>query len=171
VPYTAIDHEGGMNYYRLNDHKDFADKLGLGTSDFKIFPLMSRDWQIQYSNEQARQHAISVLSDLMVNGTPLFNIRENTDGFIFVETAYTKGINPDSQIQTATGKTIAGFKEVFTNIAIKSGHHSGIGNLWISDPAAIEAKKNQEISLARIYDLNLQALGVKQNQAITNTYV
>lgn len=166
VPYTAKDHEGGMNYYRLNDHKAFAQTIGLSGNDFKIFPLMSRDWQIQYSNEAARQHAIAILSGLTVKGTTLFNIRENTPGFIFVETAYTKGIDPNDHIQTTDGNHVVKFKEVFTNIAIKSGHHSGIGNLWISDPDAVAAKKDQEISLSEIYNLNLQALGVAKDRRV-----
>ncbi len=166
VPYTAKDHEGGMNYYRLNDHKAFAESIGLSGADFKIFPLMSRDWQIQYSNEQARKKAVTVLSGITVNGVPLFNIRENTPGFIFVETAFTKSITAGTQIQTPEGKAIAGFKEVFTNIAIKSGHHSGIGNLWISDAAVMDAQKNEEIPLAEIYKLNLQALGISENERV-----
>jgi hypothetical protein len=163
VPYTAKDHEGGMNYYRLNNHEAFAQSVGLGGNEYKIFPLMSRDWQIQYSNETSRLQAINILSNLTVKGYPLFNIKENTPGFIFIETAYTKGITTDTQIKNTSGKTIGSFRDVFTNIAIKSGHHSGIGNLWISDPTAIEAKRNQEIPLTSIYKLNLKALGIATN--------
>ncbi|MES2778085.1 MAG: hypothetical protein V4722_28175 [Bacteroidota bacterium] len=168
VPYTAKDSEGGMNYYRLNDHKAFAESIGLPKNEFEIFPLMSRDWQVQYKNEAARQKALGILTHLKVDGHTLFNIRENTDGFIFVETAYTMGISDSSEIKNSGGETICRFKDVFTNIAIKSGHHSGIGNLWISDAGVIGAGKGREIPLGQLYDVNLQAFGLAKKPMLQN---
>lgn len=164
VPYTAKDHEGGMNYYRLNDHKAFSVAIGLAAGNYNIFPLMSRDWQVQYHSEADRRQALSILSDLKVNGVPLFNFKENTPGFIFVETAYTKGINETTDIENSKGEVVARFQEVFTNIAIKSGHHSGIGNLWISDRTALPVRKYDLVPLSSVYNLNLTTLGVQPVQ-------
>ena len=171
VPYTAKDHEGGMNYYRLNDHKEFSTTIGLSLNNFNIFPLMSRDWQVQYKTEVDRRQAITVLSGLRVNGLQLFNIRENTPGFIFVETAYTKSVNGETNIENNRGEVITGFQDVFTNIAIKSGHHSDIGNLWISDKTVLSSQKHGLVPLTEVYNLNLKALGVQSASAFRQSAV
>lgn len=166
VPYTEKEAEGGMNYYRLNDHTAFAEKLGLTGDDFSIFPLMSRDWQIKYNSDAARQKALYVLNDLTINGEQLFNLKENTEGYVFVETKYTRGIEDGDQIKDANGKGIANFNEIFTNIAIKSGHHVGIGNLWFSDTALQDYFFGKKIPLTQLYTLTLEALGKKKAQTV-----
>ena len=158
VPYTAQEAEGGMNYYRLNNHKDFALQVGLDDAA-GVFPMMSRDWQVQYNDETARQHILSVLGGLTVNGQPLFKINESTAGFIYVETAYTRGVASNPDILDAKGVAVAKFNEVFTNIAIKSGHHTGIGNLWISEPNL--APDGTKVPLTSIYNFTVEGLTQK----------
>jgi hypothetical protein len=161
VPYTSKEAEGGMNYYRLNDHKTFAAQIGL-KDGYEIFPLMSRDWQLKYENEAKRQVALKILNNLSVNNNPLFNVKENTAGFIFIETAYSKGVKQDTSIKKADGMNIGLFNDFFTNTAIKSGHHTGIGNLWISDKSVVE-KQGTKVPLTSIYDFTLKALNIKSS--------
>ena len=138
VPYTAKEKEGGMNYYRLNDHNAFADLIGLAGEGYEVFPLMSRDWQIGYAGETERKRILETLGGLRVGDQPLFTIKENTPGFVFIETAYTR--RSDGQtITDASGKMFGAFDQFFTNIAIKSGHHSGTGHVWMSDAAVAAA--------------------------------
>jgi hypothetical protein len=158
TPYTAKEAEGGMNYYRLNDHKAFAKSIGL--ENHEIFPLMSRDWQVKYPSSAERERALAVLSGLKIKGDPLFKISENTEGYLFVETAYTKGIANSDMIINAAGESLVAFNQVFTNTAIKSGHHTGIGNLWISDKSVCETK-GTKVPLTGIYDFTLEAVGKK----------
>ncbi len=162
IPYTEKEAQGGMNYYRLNDHQKFAESIGLNSTDYTIFPLMSRDWQIKYKTEEARQKALTILNDLSINGEKLFKVKENTEGYIFVETEYTKGCEPGVAILDKTEKSIASFNEVFTNIAIKSGHHSGIGNLWISEKNSNNKETPEKIPLTDLYDLTLETLTKKE---------
>jgi hypothetical protein len=158
VPYTQQDDEGGMNYYRLNDHKAFAALIGLGGSEIQIFPLMSRDWQVKYESEEAKLNAKEKLLSLSINGDKLFNVKENTEGFLFVETAYTKGVQTGDQIKSSDGLVVVNFKDVFTNIAIKSGHHCGIGHFWISDRTLISPNAQNEFPLTSVYHTSLQAI-------------
>jgi hypothetical protein len=161
-PYTHQDETGGMNYYRLNNHKEFAEKIGLTEKGFNIFPLMSRDWQVQYLTQTDREFGLQRLQELRVEGLPLFNVRENTEGFIFIETAYTRGVSDQTQITDAANRPLAVFKEVFTNIAIKSGHHNGLGNAWFSKPGLHAGKEENKIPLTDIFHITLDALGAQQ---------
>jgi hypothetical protein len=159
VPYTDKEDQGGMNYYRLNDHRAFADMLGL--QSFEIFPMMSRDWQIKYGSEADRLRLRDILSGLKIQGEPLFALDEHQPGYIFVETHYTKGVKSDAQITDRNGKALGGFYEHFTNTAIKSGHHTGIGNLWLSDRSLVP-EQGAKIPLTFLYDFTQEALGAAQ---------
>jgi hypothetical protein len=159
VPYTDKEAQGGMNYYRLNSHRAFADMLGLQT--FEVFPLMSRDWQIKYDNEADRLRLREVLGGLKIQGEQLFQLDEHEQGFIFVETHYTKGAKPEARITDRDGKELGNFYDHFTNTAIKSGHHTGIGNLWLSDRSLVP-EQGAKIPLTFLYDFSLEALGAAQ---------
>jgi hypothetical protein len=55
--------------------------------------------------------------------------------------------------------------DVFTNTAIKSGHHTGIGNLWLSEKHK-DVPNGQKIPLTFLYDFTQIALGVKEAQPV-----
>lgn len=164
VPYTAKEAEGGMNYYRLNDHKAFAELIGLPNT-LEVFPMMSRDWQVRFSSSEDRQKALDILRHLTINEEELFQMREDTEGFIFIETKYTKGIKKTDMIIDRQGNKVVPFMDVFTNTAIKSGHHTGIGNLWLSEKHK-DVPNGQKIPLTFLYDFTQIALGVKEAQPV-----
>ena len=160
-PYVEHEAIGGMNYYRLIDHAAFAKLLGLDKDKgFEVYPLMSRDWQIKYSNEQTRLEALKKLSELTIKGEALFSIKENTKGFIFIETKFYKAETQGETIKDGKGTVICLFDKVFSNIAIKSGHHRGEGNLWVSKGGFSSILDRHSFPLAELYDLTLEALGV-----------
>lgn len=154
VPYTEKEIEGGMNYYRLNNHKNFVQSLNLNG---EVYPMMSRDWQYRYISTQDKENFLHSMSQLTINSEALFKISEHTQGYFYIETAYTKNIT-DKDIIFRGNQPWMQFNILFTNIATKSGHHTGIGNLWISDPEAITTTSNQ-IPLKDIYTIVLRALG------------
>lgn len=154
VPYTLQEDEGGMNYYRLNNHKMFAKMIGLTG---EVFPMMSRDWQYKYKTHAEREKALQVLASALVNGEKLFILTESTEGYIYIETAYTKGVDKNTLVNVS-GKPLGLFHDLFTNIAVKSGHHTGTGNLWISDPNAIDISSGEIIPLTEVHNLGLKAL-------------
>lgn len=162
VPYTSKEAEGGMNYYRLNDHKAFTHLLGF--SDCEIFPLMSRDWQLKYNNEAARLRALDVLGGLTVEGKPLFNCKEDTEGYIFLETAFTQGASDSANIVDKHGAIVAKFFDIFTNTAIKSGHHVGLGQLWLSDPTLSQGH-GTKVPLTQLYPFTMESLTGKRVEA------
>lgn len=158
VPYVDKEAQGGMNYYRLNNHEAFAREIGLTEAAYRIYPLMSRDWQVAYSDQKSRRVALDLLGGLQVDDMPLFTIKENTEGYIFVETNYSRGTYPDLQITGPQLSSPIPFESVFTNIAVKSGHHSGIGSLWLSDRALRSSLIGQRVPLGELYYLTLRTL-------------
>lgn len=159
VPYTEKEAQGGMNYYRLNNHRAFADMLGLQAHE--VFPMMSRDWQIKYADEAGLTRLRELLGGLNIQGEALFQLDEHQPGFVFLETHYSKGVRPDAQITDRNGKPLGRFYDHFTNTAIKSGHHTGIGNLWLSDRSLVD-EQGGKIPLTFLYDFTLEALGAAQ---------
>jgi hypothetical protein len=55
------------------------------------------------------------------------------------------------------------FNEVFSNTAIKSGHHRGEGNLWVSKGGFSTILQEHSFPLAQLYPLTLEALGIDLN--------
>lgn len=154
VPFTEKENEGGMNYYRLYDHKALLKKLSL--NNYRVVPLMSRDWQIEAKMQSELDQAKIRLSHLSVNNHPLFRITQNTPCSLFIETAFTKGIQEETEIRDLK-KSIGSFINYFCNIAVKSGHHQGIGSIWSSANLPFD---NPQIPLTTLYPFTLETLGV-----------
>lgn len=120
---------------------------------------MSRDWKISSDTPRKIENAVRILNGLTVAGETLFKITQNQPNCLFIETAIEKHIPDDADIIDCDGKTIAKFGDAFMNIAIKSGHHTGIGYLWISENLSlVEKQLSQYIPLTNLYDLPIQAL-------------
>lgn len=130
VPYLDKECEGGMNYYRLIDHGKFLSMFnGDGAH---VYPMMSRDWQIDVENVDLIEKLSNKLNKFSVNGEKLFAVNKNGEKSLFVYTSITRQIKNNSEI-IYEGKSIGHFYDFFTNIAIKSGHHVSEGSLWLSN--------------------------------------
>ncbi len=160
-PYTSCDHQGGMNYYRLKDHETFVKDIA-PDSEFEVFPLMSRDWQIACKTRADELRASEIFGRLKVDGGALFQINSDTPGYLFFETAFTKGTDENTMIvDSQTGRRWK-FEDYFCNIAIKSGHHLSQGSTWFSQP--ILAPDTRQIPLTDLFGITLSRLGVKLPQ-------
>lgn len=158
IPFLEKESQGGMCYYRLQNHQQFiADYLGL--NQVTVHPLMSRDWKLKSNNSDSLASTIEILSGLEVEGEALFNVFQEQSDCLFIETSVTKYIADDAEIVNRDGKSIAKFGDVFVNTAIKSGFHTGNGCLWISETVSEEnGKFPQSMQLTELYDLSIQAL-------------
>lgn len=155
VPDTRFESQGGMNYYRLIEHKKFAGIIGLPEDE--VYPLMSRDWQIRAPREK-RSAIISTLESFRVGPDSLFKVSEDTEGYIFVETAVTRMVASKESIYR--GDTPAGtFGEHFTRTAVKSGHHTGTGVMWSSKDLS-RIGISASLPLTKVFDIPQQVLSV-----------
>lgn len=150
---TRFEAQGGMNYYRLMDHKKFA--AAIGVHETEVYPLMSRDWQIRVALDQ-RSAIKSALQSFRVGPDALFKVSEDTDGYIFVETAVTRMVSRAETIYRGENPSGA-FGDYFTRIAVKSGHHTGVGVMWASQDLSRIGIKGS-IPLAKVFDIPQQVL-------------
>jgi hypothetical protein len=155
VPYTLMESQGGMNYYRLKDHKAFALNLGLRGID--VYPMMSRDWQISSNDLGALENAREHLGKIDVNGEPVFSVTRNGEHSYFIETKLTRAVGRD-ETMSIDGKPIEKFTDVFQNIAIKSGHHTGIGCLWTNNRKVFAEDSPKAIALKSVFDWPMKVL-------------
>lgn len=147
-----------MRYYRLRNHKQFVQHY-LGLNQVSVHPLMSRDWKLKSNNPDNLADTIKILSGLEVEGETLFTVFQEQSDCIFIETSVTKQIADDAEIIDRSGKSIVKFGNVFMNTAIKSGHHAGVGCLWISKNIFPKHRNlSQSIQLTELYNLARQAL-------------
>jgi hypothetical protein len=152
VPYLEKEIEGGMNYYRLNSHQDFLNRVGL--DGLKAYPLMSRDWQIECDSETSLIEAETVLAGLNIGNDFLFQVSRNSSSSLFIETKVTRKFNVDEPILNKNGHIVGIFSEVFTRVAVKSGHHSSVGYVWLNrDLRSNELKNHRSIPLATLFHL------------------
>lgn len=153
IPDTRHEAQGGMNYYRLIDHKQFAAQLGFRPE--QIFPLMSRDWQIKVLGNISADQIVQTLSKVVVDEKQLFRVEQNTDGYIFVETAITDLV-PAASVVKYADRELGRFADIFVNIAIKSGHHTGIGSVWCNHK--VFSDDALRIPLTKVFDVGMNAL-------------
>lgn len=157
IPYRQDESQGGMNYYRLKDHRKFAERVGI--SSLEIFPMMSRDWQVSSSSRESLEDAFRKLSGLTVNGQKLLRINKNSETSYFLETAIVHGIPKTMEIFDHLGRSIGPFFEWFGSIAVKSGCHSGQGSLWCSQPI-LTLEQVPKMCLTQLSKISLYNFGV-----------
>lgn len=154
-PFLAKENEGGMNYYRLYNHQQFAEKLGL--TGYRVLPMMSRDWQIESHDQQALNKAHELLAKLTVNQEPVFKVEQNTPTSLFIETAITRSVPKDAHFDQ---HNLGLFSDAFHRTAVKSGHHNGTGCLWLSQK--LVNFSGTSIPLTELYGMTLSAFNIKQ---------
>ena len=135
------------------DHKKFASSLGQSSGE--VFPLMSRDWQVRVSKDK-REMIRHQLGTFRVGADQLFSVSEDTDGYLFVETAVTRLVDQGEVIYQGD-QSFGLFGEFFTRTAVKSGHHTGMGVMWSSQNLEALGVKNS-IPLTKVFDISSQVL-------------
>jgi hypothetical protein len=152
VPFTDADSKGGKFYYRLKDHEGFARKLGLGARS--IFPMMSRDWQASFADARECARGKDLLENLRVGDAPLFSVRGAGENTLFIETAYEDGAR---DVAISGCSTVMRVVDEFVAIAVKSGHHTGLGSLWSSVPLGFDRPR---VSLSELVPVTTAILRV-----------
>ena len=151
-----MESQGGMNYYRLNNHHVFLASLGI--SGVTAYPMMSRDWQVTVSDSSLLENVSLLLSQITVGGESLFEISQNNQESLFISTAITRKVELNEVVELG-GKKLDLFYNLFTNIAIKSGHHISKGSLWVSQEIE-NSLLYDGMPITSLFELNLNALGV-----------
>lgn len=117
-------------YWRLKNHRDFLDKLSIKYSDVK--PRMTRDFLIEFNNEENLKDAINKLNSIYEyeSGIKLFNEIDNRGSSLFVVLTY-----PTDLTDKIFGFSDFSFNanETVSFVAIKNGEHSPKGYAFCSN--------------------------------------
>lgn len=117
--------------YRLKNHRDFLENVGISCTE--IQPRMTSDFTIYFDNSSDRDHAVEKLSNITINGHPLFgeiDVRENS---IFVMSNYKYQIDETSKILISSDKYLMANNELVF-VALKNGMHHQTGAVWSNTP-------------------------------------
>lgn len=127
-------------YYRLNKHAEFLRGLGIAFSG--VFPRMTRDFLIEFENEQQAQTANDVLASVRVVGedTLLFDEIDNRGNSLFVTLTYPQEITATTQYQVGDRK-LPLLPEV-SFVAIKNGMHQEEGFAFFTPGVAAHAPRD-----------------------------
>lgn len=118
-------------YYRLRDHISFLELIGI--SGAKVYPRMTRDFLVEFDNEQVAKDAELKLNNLRLNGDKLFGEIENRGNSLFVTLTYPREIRTTDTLDPIEGKVIH-ITDHVVFVAIKNGMHDTNGAIFSSRP-------------------------------------
>jgi hypothetical protein len=130
-PYTKYEAIGGHHFYRPHSVQDLFATLGITAE--KIMPVMTHQFSAHFADEAQAARAKDVLSRLMLDGRPVFELDPSEPGTLYFGNQVRTLVEPGSRIITSNSSdTSFDYYEVFYRInETKSGRHHPDGCLWI----------------------------------------
>lgn len=151
-PYTHLKF-----YYRLKDHKNFLDNIGIKYSD--VMPRMTRDFLISFESIEEAKIAEEKLSSILVNSdVQLFGEIDNRGKDIFVVLTYPFEIKNNSFIDIQGKRVMLLDKVVF--VAVKNGEHHSKGYTYFSEGLS-EFKPKSNSHVSNIHNTVLDYFGIE----------
>ncbi len=151
-PYTHLKF-----YYRLKDHKNFLDNIGIKYLD--VMPRMTRDFLISFESNEEAKIAEEKLSSILVNSDlQLFGEIDNRGKDIFVVLTYPFEIKENSFIDVQGKRLMLLDKVVF--VAVKNGEHHTKGYTYFSKGLS-EFKPKSNSHVSKIHNTVLNYFGIE----------
>lgn len=135
-------------YYRLKDHRQFLDLLGVPCSE--VLPRMTRDFLIECESPQQALQAQQLLAAVRSrsDGLPIFGEIDNRGSSLFVTMTYPEEISQDMEIEHSNGMLKLHPHVAF--VAIKNGMHHAQGYAYFSTSVA-EHAPNDGAHVSQLY--------------------
>ena len=115
-------------YYRLKNHENFLNKIGINFK--KVFPRMTRDFLIEFENENLALDAATQLKNITIDKKEnLFGMIENRGKSLFVTLTYPNEIKDSNDLYFNNDIIHKGLEDL-TFVAIKNGMHSREGYMF-----------------------------------------
>ena len=148
-------HSHNTFYWRLKQHEIFLEKIGMKKIK-KVTPRMSRDFLIEFENENDALEAQKLLNTYKSekDQIAIFTI-DNRQDSLFVELTYPNEIKKGFNITGAVN--VNEFNEYIAFVAIKNGEHDGIG-YYIDTNEKITNEAKDIIPLKNVYNKILEAV-------------
>lgn len=120
VPYTQLTF-----YYRLRSHADFLEAFGI--KPIAVLPRMTRDFLLEFDNEDEAMGAQSILESIVssADGLRIFGEIDNRGHSLFVTLTYPNEIT-DETIAEGVGRRVP-LKGHTVFVALKNGKHDAQG--------------------------------------------
>jgi len=134
-------------YWRLKEHAAFMKKIGV-TNHTRLLPRMSRDFLVEFTNEQEAASAEQALNGYRAasDNMAMFAV-DNRGTSLFVELVYPNNIDDNFDIVSGEGTIISNFKQYVAFVAIKNGEHNGTGYVLSN----MDLKLNPRIKLKELH--------------------
>jgi hypothetical protein len=155
---TQVPYDRKKYYYRLRDHADFLELLGLQAR--QVLPRMTRDFEVLLDSPDDVAHAAGILRNVRLqrDGVALFEEIEERGNSVFVTLTYPHQILADDVVVLANGQAVQLLPHV-AFVAIKNGMHSGKGFAFVSNGSGLHIPK-QAVHVSQLFGLAMQAAGV-----------
>lgn len=140
-------YEESTYYYRLRNHEEFLNKLGISYSS--VTPLMSRDFTINFANHEDTQNAESQLKAIKASDQEDIFYVDNRGNSLFVMLTYPKEITINFNLYSEDEVIYTAFEKDVAFVAIKNGHHNGVGYLV---DTSTKTENNNTIPLGKTMD-------------------
>ncbi|WP_213086893.1 hypothetical protein [Chitinophaga agrisoli] len=141
-------------YWRLKEHAEFLGLIGIKYKS--VVPRMSRDFMIEFDNNEDALAAEKILESYVSQGDEkeIFEV-DNRGNSLFVELIYPNNIEDDFSIKSSIGApTVNEFKKRIAFVAIKNGEHHGVGYFMTNFKHAYPT----EMPLAQLHDILLESV-------------
>jgi hypothetical protein len=135
TPYNSVKF-----YYRLKDHQHFLKSIGINF--LAVFPRMTRDFLVTFSNKSDLEHAKKILQDLKIKDKeePLFRDISDRGMELFVTLTYPNEIF-ENDIVNILDKKIQ-ISSYVSFVAIKNGMHQEKGFAFFTPGIAKFSPRN-----------------------------
>lgn len=147
-----IPYEQPTFYWRIKEHSEFLNKLGINHKN--IQPRMTRDFLIEFNNQDELIEAERTLSNIVSkDGVKMFSEIDNRGSDLFVTLTYPNDIEDEFSI-FIDDEEYKNFKNDVVFVAIKNGHHHTQG--YYLDSYRKPNELEQDIPLKNLFSYTMK---------------
>jgi hypothetical protein len=164
-PCLIYEEIGGKTFYKPRDPEHlFGDLLGM--KSFEYAPVMSEQFRLYMADEAAADAAAKKLTEMTVNGTPVF-IARREGREVFAGCGLFATLPADATMRMPDGKSEPFFRYLYKVDITKSGMHHPDGILWIRTPDREHTVTDGKVSLRDVAPTLLNLIGLKPTEQMT----
>ncbi len=148
-----VPYETSKYYYRLKNHSFFLKEIGVNF--VKVYPRMTRDFEIIFNNNLDRDNAKKILSKIRSkeDNIYIFNEIEEREKSLFVTLTYPNEVKKSYFIELKNGLELNFFNQVIF-VALKNGMHDSKGYVFYSSKSNFELPK-KSAHVSKIHEMIL----------------
>lgn len=164
-------HERVAHYYRLKDHEQVFQALGIPFG--RIHPLMTEDFVVEYAGESDAREGERAIQEVKASSPDVFYVDtgdfanrgvetgpeiffvDNRGSTLYVQLKPTARELPEGMAVSRGGRIVPDFPKVAAHAQLKNGHHNGQG--YFADNQLKPGELPSELPLKQVFELVLRA--------------